>query len=42
MDINGLVMLDHDEYMRPETTLESLAQLKPSFRSRARSTASTA
>jgi acetyl-CoA C-acetyltransferase len=28
-DINGLVMLDHDEYMRPETTLESLAQLKP-------------
>ena len=30
-DINGLVMLDRDEYMRPETTLESLAQLKPAF-----------
>ena len=30
-DINGLVVLDNDEYMRPETTLESLAQLKPSF-----------
>ena len=30
-DINGLVMLAHDEYMRPETTLESLAQLKPAF-----------
>ena len=30
-DINGLVILDNDEYMRPETTLESLAQLKPSF-----------
>jgi acetyl-CoA C-acetyltransferase len=31
-DINGLVMLDHDEYMRPETTMEALAQLKPAFR----------
>ncbi|OHC65117.1 MAG: acetyl-CoA acetyltransferase [Rhodocyclales bacterium RIFCSPLOWO2_02_FULL_63_24] len=30
-DINGLVMLDRDEYLRPETTLESLAQLKPAF-----------
>ena len=30
-DINGLVMLDRDEYMRPESTLESLAQLKPAF-----------
>ncbi len=30
-DINGLVMLDHDEYMRPESTLESLSQLKPAF-----------
>ncbi|MDP2824410.1 MAG: acetyl-CoA C-acetyltransferase [Sulfuritalea sp.] len=30
-DINGLVMLDHDEYLRPESTLESLAQLKPAF-----------
>ena len=30
-DLNGLVMLDHDEYMRPETTMESLASLKPAF-----------
>ena len=30
-DINGLTMLDRDEYMRPETTLESLSQLKPAF-----------
>ncbi len=30
-DINGLVMLDRDEFLRPETTLESLGQLKPSF-----------
>ena len=30
-DINGLLMLDRDEYLRPETTLESLAQLKPAF-----------
>jgi acetyl-CoA C-acetyltransferase len=30
-DINGLVMLDRDEYMRPETTLESLGTLKPAF-----------
>ena len=30
-DINGLVVLANDEHMRPETTLESLAQLKPSF-----------
>jgi acetyl-CoA C-acetyltransferase len=30
-DINGLTILDRDEYMRPETTLESLAQLKPAF-----------
>jgi len=30
-DINGLNMLDRDEYMRPETTLESLATLKPAF-----------
>ncbi|MBL8490859.1 MAG: acetyl-CoA C-acetyltransferase [Rhodocyclaceae bacterium] len=30
-DLNGLVMLDNDEYMRPETTLESLSTLKPSF-----------
>ena len=30
-DINGLTMLAHDEYMRPETTMESLASLKPAF-----------
>jgi acetyl-CoA C-acetyltransferase len=30
-DINGLTILDRDEYMRPETTLESLASLKPAF-----------
>jgi acetyl-CoA C-acetyltransferase len=30
-DINGLTILDRDEYMRPETTLESLSQLKPAF-----------
>jgi acetyl-CoA C-acetyltransferase len=30
-DQNGLVILDHDEHMRPETTLEGLGQLKPSF-----------
>jgi len=30
-DINGDVVLDHDEHIRPETTIESLAALKPSF-----------
>jgi acetyl-CoA C-acetyltransferase len=30
-DRNGLVVLDHDEYMRPGTTADSLAKLKPSF-----------
>ncbi|CAM3109791.1 acetyl-CoA C-acetyltransferase [Skermania piniformis] len=30
-DINGLVVLDHDEHMRPGTTLEDLAKLTPSF-----------
>jgi len=30
-DIVGLTLLDHDEFLRPETTLESLGQLKPSF-----------
>ena len=30
-DIVGQVLLDHDEYMRPGTTLEALAQLKASF-----------
>ncbi len=30
-DVNGLVVLDHDEHMRPGTTVESLGTLKPSF-----------
>ncbi|MCH9668717.1 MAG: acetyl-CoA C-acetyltransferase [Actinomycetia bacterium] len=30
-DQNGLVILDHDEHMRPGSTVESLGQLKPAF-----------
>ncbi|BBX63384.1 acetyl-CoA acetyltransferase [Mycobacterium saskatchewanense] len=30
-DQNGLLILDHDEHMRPETTMEGLAKLKPAF-----------
>ncbi|HWL97598.1 MAG TPA: acetyl-CoA C-acetyltransferase [Nocardioidaceae bacterium] len=30
-DRNGLTVLDHDEFIRPGTTLEALGQLKPSF-----------
>jgi len=30
-DVNGLTILDKDEHMRPETTMQSLAALKPSF-----------
>jgi len=30
-DQNGLVILDHDEHMRPESTLETLGKLKPAF-----------
>ena len=30
-DINGLTILDHDEFMRPETTMQSLGSLDPSF-----------
>ncbi len=30
-DLNGLVMLDYDEHMRPQTTLDDLAALKPAF-----------
>ncbi len=30
-DVNGLTLLDHDEHMRPDTTMQSLAALKPSF-----------
>ena len=31
LDINDNVVLDHDEFIRPETTVEGLANLKPSF-----------
>lgn len=30
-DPNGLTILDHDELIRPDTTMEKLAELKPSF-----------
>jgi acetyl-CoA C-acetyltransferase len=30
-DVNGLTILDRDEHMRPTTTMQSLASLKPSF-----------
>jgi acetyl-CoA C-acetyltransferase len=30
-DVNGLTLLARDEHMRPTTTMQSLAQLKPSF-----------
>lgn len=30
-DFNGRVLLDHDELVRPQTTVETLAGLKPSF-----------
>lgn len=32
LDDNGLTILDRDEYMRPETTMQTLAALDPSFR----------
>ncbi|MFD0416390.1 acetyl-CoA C-acetyltransferase [Streptomyces sp. NPDC127108] len=31
-DRSGLVVLDHDEHLRPGTTADSLAKLKPSFK----------
>jgi acetyl-CoA C-acetyltransferase len=31
LDVNGQVILDHDEFPRPSTTLEQLGELKPSF-----------
>lgn len=31
VDDEGNVLLDHEEYPRPDTTLESLAELKPAF-----------
>jgi acetyl-CoA C-acetyltransferase len=30
-DINRHVLLDHDEFIRPDTTVEALGKLKPSF-----------
>ncbi|NNF72153.1 MAG: acetyl-CoA C-acetyltransferase, partial [Rhodobacteraceae bacterium] len=30
-DVNGLPILDHDEYMRPGTDMQSLGSLNPSF-----------
>ena len=30
-DQNGLIILDHDEHMRPDTTMEGLGKLKPAF-----------
>jgi acetyl-CoA C-acetyltransferase len=30
-DLNGVVVLDHDELVRPDTSVEGLAGLKPSF-----------
>jgi acetyl-CoA C-acetyltransferase len=30
-DINGLTILERDEHMRPDTNMQSLAQLKPAF-----------
>ncbi|WP_295532840.1 acetyl-CoA C-acetyltransferase [uncultured Thioclava sp.] len=32
LDQNGLVILDHDEFPRPGTTMETLGALKPSFK----------
>jgi acetyl-CoA C-acetyltransferase len=31
LDVNGTLVLDHDEHRRPGTTVESLAKLKPAF-----------
>jgi acetyl-CoA C-acetyltransferase len=30
-DINGITLLDRDEHMRPDSTMQSLASLKPAF-----------
>ena len=30
-DSNGVTVLDHDEFIKPESTVEGLARLKPSF-----------
>ncbi|MCV6595760.1 MAG: acetyl-CoA C-acetyltransferase [Mangrovicoccus sp.] len=31
-DRNGIAILDHDEYMRPQTDMQSLGSLKPAFK----------
>ncbi|MEP6814898.1 MAG: acetyl-CoA C-acetyltransferase [Marmoricola sp.] len=31
VDINGLTVLDHDEFIKPNSTVESLSGLRPSF-----------
>ncbi len=31
-DVNGLPILEHDEHMRPDTDMQSLGALKPSFK----------
>jgi acetyl-CoA C-acetyltransferase len=31
-DVNGITMLEHDEFMRPQTTMESLGGLKAAFK----------
>lgn len=31
-DMNGVTVLDYDEFIRPDTTLEALGALKPSFK----------
>ena len=35
-DLNGQVVLDNDEFIRPGTTVETLGNLKPAFRSEER------
>ena len=40
-DRNGLTVLDHDEFIRPGTTVESLAGLKPSLRAASATTAAS-
>ena len=32
MDVNGLTILDRDEYMRPQTDMQALGALEPSFK----------
>ena len=31
VDVNGVTVLDHDEFIKPESTVEGLSKLKPSF-----------